>query len=248
MYLKNPLRSLVFLGALSQLFFAYLSALGKESRLIENTLETPIISPAGYAFSIWAVITIGCLCYGFYQLFGGRKNNLLYEKIAPYSIITFIGFNTWLYAADREMLVTTVVVLFVMNMCLWKILYEITHFSRSKKLSQLEEIVVHAPFGLYAGWATVAVFANLASVLAYGDVFSTRAVGWQLVILLAAALVSLYGLRILGKSIPYTLAILWGFVSISVGAVQNNLSLILISTAALGSVSILVYFFQKEEN
>lgn len=217
------IRITVLVLALSQPVFAYLSTIGKSSSLIETTLTDPIITPAGYAFSIWAVITFGSVCYGIYQVLPTRRNSALYDKIAPYTIATFIGFSAWLYVAQQDWLFTTVAILTVMNICLWKSLFHISRVSRQKRFSVSEEVIVHGSLGLYAGWTTIAVFANLASTLALRGFVSPLDIGWQALVLVLTLIIALLGIYIMRYSLTYILAILWAFISITIGSMQNNL-------------------------
>lgn len=222
------IRITVLVLALSQPVFAYLSTIGKSSSLIETTLTDPIITPAEYAFSIWAVITFGSVCYGIYQVLPTRRNSALYDKIAPYTIATFIGFSAWLYAAQQDWLFTTVAILTVMNIFLWKSLFDISRVSQQKRLSLSEEVIVHGSLGLYAGWTTIAVFANLASTLALRGFVSPLEIGWQALVLVVTLITALWGIRVMKYSFTYILAILWAFISITIGSIQNDLSSTLI--------------------
>jgi hypothetical protein len=213
---------LVVLFAVSQSVTAYLTTLGSTSQLTNET-STPLITPAGYAFSIWAVITAGSIAYGVYQLIAHR-NSEIYARIAPYSILLFAGFDAWLYAAQQNWIWLTLVIFIGMGFCLLRILPLLVVSNRAGHLSRIEQVVTYGTFGLYAGWTTAALFANTAAAIKFSGVPDTSTLGMviQTGLLLVATIVSAFSISRLKGSTPYTLAILWAFGAIAIGTYMRN--------------------------
>lgn len=237
--MKTLQKPLVLGFALLQPFAAYVSSLGDVSRLMDSA-SIPLISPAGYAFSIWGIICAGSVLFGFYQLFA-KRNADLYEKVAPYALLVFTGFTAWLYAAARDWTWLTVVIFVAMGYGLYRLYPQIVQAHLNKKLSLAEQIVTYGTFGLYAGWTTVAIFANIAVAIKFSGLADQGGSGllWQGAILVAATAVSMFGIWKTHGSVPYAGAILWAFVAIVVGLLEWRetaaplLYLALIATAML---------------
>jgi hypothetical protein len=123
---------------------------------------------------------------------------------------------------------------------LYHALRRIVNANHKGKLSSTEQVVVHDTFGLYTGWTTVAIFANIAAALSYGGTLSASEAWWQLVVLIAATIVSIWGIYRMRGSIPYTFAILWAFVAVAIGTTEDVPVGILTWSALLGIAFILV--------
>lgn len=240
--MKTILKLSVLIFAILQPVVAYFSSFGDTSRLMEDA-SIPLISPAGYAFSIWGIICIGSVLFGLYQLFS-KRNTDLYEKIAPYALLVFVGFTAWLYAAAQNWIWVTVVIFITMGYGLYRLYPQIVRANLSKKFSLTEQIVTYGTFGLYAGWTTVAIFANIAAVIKFSGLADQGNVGllWQGAILIVATIVSILGIKRTKGSIPYAGAILWAFVAIIIRLLEWRdvaaplLYLAVIATAVLAMI------------
>jgi len=199
------------------------TSFGSSSKLMDQASD-PIITPAGYAFTIWGAITIGSLIYAFYQLRPQKKTSKLYEDIAPYSVVVFAGFSAWLYAASHNWLLVTIGIFLLMGFCLFKIYSEILQTRSKTKFTWVEQIGTYGTFSLYTGWTTVAIFANIASAVkfsGFSDV-GTSGIFWQVVVLLLATAASMLAIRYFKASVLYTLTILWALIAVLVGTLQHK--------------------------
>lgn len=240
------MKFLVLILAILQPITSYLAATGN-ARFMDEA-SGPLISPAGYAFVIWSVITTGSLLYAFYQVLPKRRNEQLYTHIAPYAAGLFAGFSIWLYAASEDWLWATVLIFICMGYFLARLYPHILRAVVAKKFSILEMIIVYGTFGLYAGWTTVAIFANIAAALKFSGVADTGAAGvvWQAGILIAAAVTAVVLLVRTKGSTPYGAAMLWGFVAIVVGVLEkSNDALLLAALATVASLSLVGAYLYK---
>ncbi|MES2668758.1 MAG: hypothetical protein V4644_03675 [Patescibacteria group bacterium] len=234
------IRILVLVLALLQPIASYLSTIGN-ARFMDQA-SNPLITPAGYAFSIWGVITFGSLLYAIYQVLPKRRNRELYDRIAPYAAGLFAGFSIWLFAAEKDWLWATVVIFTGMGYFLYRLYPHILAAVREKKLSLAETVVTYGTFGLYAGWTTIAIFANIAAALKFSGVSDTDGAGilWQAGILVLAAMTAIALLLRTKGSLPYAAAMLWGFVAIVVGTLERGpVALPLTGLAAAASLALL---------
>lgn len=214
-------RIVVLLLAISQPIVAYMSVQGNSGSLMMNG-SNPLITPAGYAFSIWSVICFGSILYGLYQIRTHRRNQTLYQTIEPYAVGVFIGFSAWLYAARMEWILITVGILIWMTYCLYKVYAPIVTAASQGLLSNTEYVVTYSTFGMYAGWATIAMYANIAAAMKWYGASDVGSVGiaWQAFILVSAATLALGGVRVFKGSTPYVAAVLWAFFAVLVSTVN----------------------------
>ena len=199
------------LQALSPLLFRLSGSPG-----LEGESSGPAITPAGYAFIVWGAITGLAFAYGVYQVFP-RKNQTLFRQISLPLSAVYGGFSLWLLAASQQWLWATVVIFGGMLFFLWRA-YDRVIAGRIA-LSPVEVVLLAGQLGLYTGWTSIAVFANLAAALknaGLSDVGSTGML-WQGLLLLGATLNGLYGIRRSGGSLFYTATVLWAFVGVLIG-------------------------------
>lgn len=237
------MKKLVLALALLQPVASYFSTIGN-ARFMDQA-NNPLITPASYAFSIWGLITLGCVVYAVYQLLPGRRNAALYDRIAPYAAGVFAGFSIWLNAAEQDWLWGTVAIFLAMGYCLAHLYPHLVRAAFEKKFSLVETIGTYGTFGLYAGWTTVAIFANVAAALKFSGVADTGTAGilWQAAILVAAVGTAIALLLRLKGSVPYAAAMLWGFVAIVIGTLERgNVAEPLPWIAGLASAALLAAF------
>lgn len=225
-------RILVLAFSFGQIFMSYFGGFRGE-----ETFAGPIITPAGYAFAIWGVITMGCVVYGVYQLLPKQRKNKIYDYMAAPLLFTFIGFSIWIYAATQLWLWATVVIFVCMLLSLWWAYSYILH--SKQKFTIFENILLKGTFGLYIGWATVATVINAATALNfYGYIYpDTRSIGIYMIVLVAALCSSLYGLQRIRYNGYYFGTILWAFIAVAVRTyAQNSILLTILSLSAVGIV------------
>ena len=209
----------------------------------EETFSSPILTPAGYAFAIWGVITLGCVVYGVYQLLPQQRKNKLYDQMAVPLMITFTGFSLWIYCATREWLWTTVAIFVTMLISLW---WAYSYILKSKqKFSLFESLLLKGTFGLYIGWGTVATVLNAVTALSFYNYIypDTRSLGVYILVLFAALANSLVGLKMIKYSSYYFGTIIWAFVAVAVETFQKDA--ILLSLISLGAVGVVTLVWLK---
>ena len=196
-----------------------------------------LITPAGYAFGLWGVITVLCavtagavLRYG---LGAWWETSLLVD-----ASVVFVGFSVWLVVAAQDWLWVSVVVFMVMVSSLIHIVRLLVLRRHDLTCPSWLAVLATVTFGLYLGWSSVAVFANVAAALISSGVPASTA-WWQFVALVAAGIFVL-GLTRLFRATPgFVAAVLWALVAIAIGAAQRNSS-VLSATAAVAAVLVVV--------
>ncbi|TFI57701.1 hypothetical protein E2493_13715 [Sphingomonas parva] len=127
-----------------------------------------LITPAGWAFSIWGPLYAGSLAYAVYQLLPGQRDNGLLARIGWASAGAFLGNAAWaLYvqfvAVDA---VSAAIIAFTLAclLSIYRALAEARAFSRG------ERFLVALPLSALAAWLTAATIVNIAAALVHHGV------------------------------------------------------------------------------
>lgn len=136
---------------------------GKTTGGISDMFPT-LITPAGYAFGIWALIYALLIGYAVYQARPANESKPILHAIGPLFIISCL-FNIawvllWHYMYGRIWLS-----LLAMGGLFLSLLFLYAHIRRKEILSAAERIWVRLPFSIYFGWVSTALVVNTAVVL-----------------------------------------------------------------------------------
>ncbi|MEH6592291.1 MAG: hypothetical protein V7746_18650 [Halioglobus sp.] len=155
-----------------------------------------LFTPAGFTFSIWAVIYLGLFLFVIYQSLPGQRNNKVLARIDKPFKINCLANTAWILAWHYDFLILSVLIMLIILASLIVIYREFDHSDASTSLG--ERMLVQLPFRLYTAWITVATIANISTVQnAMGfDNVGTDAVTWTLFKLaLAGAVVAAVAVR-----------------------------------------------------
>ncbi len=178
-----------------------------------SALYPTLFTPANYTFSIWGTIYLLLLVYVVFQLFVQKpsaENNL--AKVAFWFVLSCIVNAGWIFAWHYQQILVSAVVMAGLMACLGRIL----SLTAAPDGTCCGMVSLELPFGLYAGWITVATVANIAVLLTDlgWNGFGVPVV-WMIVTLLAAVGIVVWVTRKI-KNIAYLAAVLWGFTGILV--------------------------------
>lgn len=194
-----------------------------------------LITPEGYAFSIWGVIYLTLAIFAVWQFFKGKEVRF-YKMIWPYFMINVVANCLWLVAFQNEWLVLSLALMAVILLSLiaiFKIFYRL-----QRSIGTTRRYFFHVPFGLYFGWVSLASVVNTAVVLkSYNLPFFENNEG--LFALIAIAVASALGLIFLvsQKDFIYPFAILWGLVAIYVKQQDAPMAM---NAALFGSIALIL--------
>lgn len=212
----------VLISSVTQCFSPLFSSLNDQTSSSNSDYTNPKITPAGYAFVVWGVITILGLGYGIYQFSKARRNTSLHLAIAPKLIPIYLCFSLWLVAAEKQWLITTVLIFVFMYYLLGKVLIQV--ITEEKRLTVPDKILLLTQVGIYAGWTSVAIFANTASAVKFYGVSDGGLNGtlWQGLLLLFATANIIFGIHRFKANLPFLLAALWAVTGIYVGLLDDS--------------------------
>ena len=209
-------RRIAALLALSQLAAPFVADAVAGNFLQSGATNEALITPAGYAFSLWGLITalsavtaVAVLRYG---LGTWWETSLLIDVS-----VVFAGFSVWLVVAAQDWLWLSVVVFAVMVSALIHVMRLLVRRRHDMTCPGWLAVLTTVTFGLYLGWSSIAVFANVAAALISSGV-SASATGWQFVVLAAAAVFAVGMTAMLRGTPGYVAGALWALVAIAVGA------------------------------
>ncbi|MEP6704326.1 MAG: TspO/MBR family protein [Acidobacteriota bacterium] len=230
----DRIRSILVLAAtVGVIVFNWLAAtgrLGSDTAAISAKYPT-LLTPAGYAFSIWSLIYLGSICFSIYQIL--PANLFRFRGVRSFYIASCALNCAWLYFWHREQ----IVICFVVIMALWATLAVICYQVRDPE-SLRDTWIAKAPFGLYFGWVTAAMLVNLSILLKFQKVaFSPSAESTLSVLLILAAAGCAILVRVRLTNYFYPLAIAWALTAV---AVKQSGQTAIVSAAAAGVVACLI--------
>lgn len=223
----------VVVSVVSMIVMNYLSNArllgGQTNGDISNKYHT-LITPAGYAFSIWGIIFLGLLAFAVYQALPAQGHNVRFRAVGWLVVLNTLCNAIWGPLFNNERIATSVVVIMVMLVSNLLILDGL--LARRKAVdvailpddpiaegpvSGLETWTARIPFAIYAGWVTVAAVLNITVYLKSTsfDLAGVSEATWAVGILVVALVIgTLFFNRY--RSIAYILVFGWAYVAISV--------------------------------
>ncbi|TPG33022.1 hypothetical protein [Mycolicibacterium hodleri] len=198
-------------------------------RVFGNFLETgatneALITPAGWAFSIWGLITLLSVVTSVAVLRAGLGAPWETRALIG-SSVAFTGFSIWLITAAQDWLWLTVAVFAIMVTALIDIMRLLVRHAEDLTCPDWLRRLTTLTFGLYLGWSSVAVFVNVAAALIDSGASATGT-AWQAAVLVAAT-ASAVGLTVVLRGTPgYVAAALWALIAAAIGAVHRGSALL----------------------
>ncbi|RPA70325.1 hypothetical protein EF405_03370 [Cyclobacteriaceae bacterium YHN15] len=231
--------SITFLLTL-YLNYLYGSGVGDRKSVgeISNQYDT-LITPAGYAFSIWGLIYL--LLFGFivYQWISYFKKQ--FEKSIDPTYL-WLGFSNllnaiWIVVWTGEYLLLSVFIIFALLGTLLKLSISLSIGLKPSKPS----LNVSLPIGIYVGWIIVASVVNL-SVLFYSKSWlQTHDLLWTNLVLLVATGIYLF-LLFKRNLLSSAFVGVWAFIAITVKQ-WNNEPILSYFSLTMALVLLLSVFF-----
>ncbi|AEV71559.1 hypothetical protein MycrhN_0930 [Mycolicibacterium rhodesiae NBB3] len=222
--------------ALTQLAAPLIASTLAGDFLKSGATNQALITPAGYAFSLWGLITVlsagTALAVLRYGLGSWWEASVLID-----ASVVFVGFSVWLLVAAQDWLWVSVAVFAVMVSALIHIMRLLVRRRHDMTCPSWVAVLATITFGLYLGWSSIAVFANVAAALIASGV-SASAPGWQFAVLVAAVAAAVALTTMLRGTPGYAAGVVWALVAIAIGA--HNRGSAFLSTTAVVAVVLVV--------
>jgi hypothetical protein len=184
--------------------------------------------PAGYVFSIWGLIYVALIAFVIYSMTPKGLANQQIDSIAWWFVASNLFNTAWIFLWHYQQFTLTLIPIFGLLISLIAIYVKLRIGIQKRSLS--ESLLVSLPFGIYLGWATVAVVANVAQALynlGWNGAPLTAPI-WTVIMLGVASLLGVL-MIFLRHEIAYPLVLVWAFIGIWVKHSDTPL----VSTTAL---------------
>lgn len=178
-----------------------------------------LVTPAGYAFSIWSLIYTGVIAYTIYQALPKNWDNPRLKAISWFFVLSCVLNISWLFVwhflagrtENPSILPSLIVMLALLGTLI--MIYNTLETGKSK-VHWLEHYCVRAPFSIYLGWITLATVINT-SVLFWTWGWRAGAIPWAIVALLAATVINALML-VRRRDYVYSAVAVWALFAINV--------------------------------
>ncbi|MBC7572636.1 MAG: tryptophan-rich sensory protein [Spirosoma sp.] len=222
---------------------------GMTNKAISDKYHT-LITPAGYAFSIWGVIFLGLLAFAIYQALPSQRENVRFRAIGWLVVVNTLANAIWSPLFNNEMIGVALLVILVMlatavmieQRLLMQLRTPIVSTDLDATLPEspttpAETWLARIPFSIYFGWLTVATILNI-TVYLKATAFNTQLLSsptWAAAILVVGLVIGAWVFNRF-RSVAYMLVFAWAYVAI--GAGQGNVGQTAMIAWGLALVSI----------
>ena len=208
------MRLLVLLLSLAMPTVAWFSqqeAFGPTNGSISDSYPTLVVA-AGYAFSIWGLIFLLDVAFGFWQLSSRRRTN---GTLADTRLPAALGFALtalWMPVFSNQLFWLALLIIWAALACL---LVCALRLSRDPRPEPGQRWFAWLPLSLHAGWLSLAAILNTAQlIVAHGLLPTGNMLAWSLVLLVIAALMLLALNQRMRGNLAYAAAALWALVAV----------------------------------
>ena len=175
-----------------------------------------VLTPAGYAFTIWFVIFACLLAFGLYQT--GSSKLAMFRPIRIIYILSCVFACGWLFFWQREMFAASL----GMAVALLATLISMVKWARNAASARVA-FYTKLPFGSFAGWMTVAVLVNFVVLLFIARI-ELSPLGWTSIGIACIGVCTLaaVAVRFYWRNFLYPLSIAWAVAAVAINQRLNT--------------------------
>jgi hypothetical protein len=177
--------------------------------------DATLLAPATQAFSIWTVVYLGLAAYTVWQWLPAQRTATRHRRIGWLVAGSMLLNALWLLVVRGGLIWFSVLVILGLVVLLGVLVQRV---ATEPATSRADAVLVDGTVGLYLGWVSVAVCANVTAALrtsAWDPTGGTAATLAVLVLALAAVIGIVVQTRT--RNVAVVLAMAWGFGWIAVG-------------------------------
>lgn len=218
---------------------------GRSTAAVSNMYPT-LITPAGYAFSIWSVIYVLLACFVVYQATPTGQAKTSVQSIGIFFILSCLFNIIWIFLWQYVYVELCVIVIILYLLSL-SVVYVRT---RTPQPTRGEMWFVKLPFSLNLGWVSVATIINITVALEKNEWsgWGLSDTTWAIIILLIGTVLAIMVSFPYRDSI-YPLVFVWAYVAIAVEHPNNeNVRLAALILTAIILVYALWLFFARNRD
>lgn len=207
-----------------------------------------LLTPAGYAFSIWGLIyllLLGFVIYTGKSLFTKKttQHDGIVENAGWWFVISCVANCAWIIAWLYGATGTSVLILVIMMIALLKILLNVLKYTEG-----IAKWLINIPFQIYTGWITVALTVATSSWLAQTgwEQLGLSGAAWAMIVLGVVTIIHLY-MTWSRNTTVFSLVAVWAFIAISQEEMQHSeITTFALVTAAVVLVSSLANMVKRK--
>jgi len=189
-----------------------------------------LITPQGWAFSIWGVIYTLAIVQAVAVVW--RDESAVPRRLQVDQFVLYLGAVVWIAMAGLDDSVLTALALAVM---LGAAIDAVLTAARHRCPARWATVLTRTAVGLYAGWVTAAFFLNVSTAAVSLDLADASTLPWQVVVLVVATLCLGAVLVLTRGVVAYAAAGVWALVGIAVTGVRDASDAVTV-TAVVGAV------------
>lgn len=194
-----------------------------------------LITPAGWAFSIWGALYLGSIVFAIFQALPSQRENALLGAVRWPAAGAFLGNAVW--AAYTQVAGLNAVSVLIIAWTLGCLMAIYRRFAVADAFTPGERWCAYLPLSALTAWLTVATTVNIAASLRFHGVEAgTAAPLAGAVVLIVAGLIGAVALLRGRGNLPYAAVFLWALAAIYAAGGQEE-GLI---AAATGGAAILI--------
>lgn len=193
------------------------------SAAISADHQSPL-TPAGYAFRIWALIFAGCLALAVYQALPAQREREVHRRTGWWLVAAFTASAVWVPIFSTRTLWLAQIVILVLLGCLVVAARRLTQLGPAP--DQTERLALRLPVTVYLGWVTLATVAGFgATFRSFGMPPRGGSVTLVAVLLLLAA--TAFCIVVVGRLFAvagFAVSACWALVAIVIGTSSQVVS------------------------
>ena len=161
------LTALAIVGNIALNYYANTHPFAGQTMGMVSAKYPTLLTPAGYAFSIWGLIFLALVIYAVWQLLPGQRRISLPDALAKPLTLASIATGAWVVLFANELILPSVGVMLLILGCL------VVAYGRARRriFADAAPALAGVPLSLYLGWISVASVINITIGL--------RQLGWQ---------------------------------------------------------------------
>ena len=161
------LAALAIIGNIALNYYASVHPFAGQTNAAVSAKYPTLLTPAGYAFSIWGLIFLALTIYAVWQLLPGQRRISLPDALAKPLTLASVATGTWVVVFANELILPSVGLMLLILGSL------IVAYGRARRriFADAAPALAGVPLSLYLGWISVASVINITIGL--------RQLGWQ---------------------------------------------------------------------
>lgn len=191
--------------------------------------ENLLITPAGWAFSIWSLIYLLAIVHAVVTVW--RHDGIGSTRFVVDLIVLYLGAAAWIAVSAAGISWATFIVLVLMT-CF---AIDAARIAANTRLPEPRWIghLARATSGIFAGWVSAAVFLNLGTGALELDLVNESATGWQVMLLAGAAIFALGINMLMPRSPGYAAATIWAQIGVVAAVAGESTPALVVAITAI---------------